>query len=146
MHRPHPAEAEVAEELAAVRPDLLEWYAAELPDARAAVLTRLWRALAHEPLPWITGREPGREGLTLRLRDGRRLHGPTADPYATAAYVTVVRLDGEAYDVQWKAWRTAAEDFQAAVTAYAAREDVSMSRFEVEQAVKRAVRHPQPEG
>ncbi|MFF4501050.1 IucA/IucC family protein [Streptomyces sp. NPDC001401] len=98
MHRPHPAEAEVADELAAVRPALLSRYAAELPGARAAVLTRLWRALAHEPLPWITGRDPGPEGLTLRLRDGRRLHGPAADPYATAAYVTAVRLDSVAYD------------------------------------------------
>ncbi|MEU6254783.1 IucA/IucC family protein [Streptomyces sp. NPDC047043] len=98
MHRPHPAEAEVADELAAVRPGLLERYAAELPGARAAVLTRLWRALAHEPLPWITGRQPGREGLALRLRDGRRLHGPTPDPYATAAYVTAVHLNGVAYD------------------------------------------------
>jgi siderophore synthetase component len=98
VHRPHPAEAEVAEELAAARPGLLERYAARLPGARAAVLTRLWRALAHEPLPWITGREPGREGLALRLRDGRLLHGPRPDPYATAGYVTVVRLDGEAYD------------------------------------------------
>ncbi|MET7473231.1 IucA/IucC family protein [Streptomyces sp. NPDC005648] len=98
MHRPHPAEAEVADELAAVRPGLLSRYAAELPGARAAVLTRLWRALAHEPLPWITGREPGREGLVVRLGDGRRLHGPAADPYATAAYVTEVRLEEVAYD------------------------------------------------
>lgn len=98
MHRPHPAEAEVADELAAVRPALESRYAAELPGARAAVLTRLWRALAHEPLPWITGRDPGRDGLTLRLRDGRRLHGPAADPYATGAYVTAVRLDSVAYD------------------------------------------------
>jgi len=102
VHRPHPAEAEVADELAVVRPALLSRYAAELPGARAAVLTRLWRALAHEPLPWITGPDPGRdpdgEGLTLRLRDGRRLHGPAADPYATAAYVGVVHLDDLAYD------------------------------------------------
>ncbi|MFI7405317.1 IucA/IucC family protein [Streptomyces sp. NPDC049541] len=98
MHRPHPAEAEVADELAVVRPALLSRYAAELPGARAAVLTRLWRALAHEPLPWITGRHPDRDGLTLRLSDGRRLHGPAADPYATAAYVTAVHLDSVAYD------------------------------------------------
>ena len=98
MHRPHPAEAEVADELAAVRPGLLPRYAAELSGARAAVLTRLWRALAHEPLPWITGREPGRDGLTLRLRDGRRLHGPAADPYATTGYVTAVSLDDMEYD------------------------------------------------
>ncbi|MFG2786290.1 IucA/IucC family protein [Streptomyces sp. NPDC048419] len=98
MHRPHPAEAEVADELAEVRPDLLPRYATELPGARAAVLTRLWRALAHEPLPWITGRERGRGELTLRLADGRRLHGPPADPYATASYVTAVHLDDQAYD------------------------------------------------
>lgn len=97
MHRPLTAEAEVAAELAELRPGMASRYAAELPGARAAVLTRLWRALAHEPLPWITARETGRDGLTLRLADGRRLHGPHADPYATAAYVTEVRLDETAY-------------------------------------------------
>ncbi|MET9835565.1 IucA/IucC family protein [Streptomyces sp. NPDC006385] len=98
MHRPPSAEAEVAAELADVRPELASRYAAELPGARAAVLTRLWRALAHEPLPWIARRRPGRHGLTLRLTDGRRLHGPHPDPYSTAAYVTAVRLDGTPYD------------------------------------------------
>ncbi|WP_327720211.1 IucA/IucC family siderophore biosynthesis protein [Streptomyces sp. NBC_00490] len=98
MHRPPTAEAEVAEELAAVRPGLVSRYTAELPGARAAVLTRLWRALAHEPLPWVTRRESTRDALVLRLRDGRRLQGPPADPYATAAYVTVVHLDDRAYD------------------------------------------------
>ncbi|GAA3111711.1 IucA/IucC family siderophore biosynthesis protein [Streptomyces echinatus] len=98
MHRPPIAEAEIAEELAAVRPALLPRYAAELPGARAAVLTRLWRALAHEPLPWLTGRVPAADGLALRLADGRTLHGPPADPYATGAYVTAVRLDRERYD------------------------------------------------
>ncbi len=98
MHRPPSAEAEVAAELADARPELASRYAAELPAARAAVLTRLWRALAHEPLPWVARREPGREGLTLRLSDGRRLQGPRADPYTTAAYVTAVRLDRTSYD------------------------------------------------
>ena len=98
MHRPLSAEAEAAAELAAVRPGLLPRYTAGLPGARAAVLSRLWRALAHEPLPWIAAREPGRDGLTLRLTDGRRLHGPHADPYATAAYVTAVHLDEVSYD------------------------------------------------
>ncbi|GAA1014097.1 IucA/IucC family protein [Streptomyces thermogriseus] len=92
------AETEVAEELAALRPGLVPLYEAHLGGARAAVLTRLWRALAFEPLPWITGREHGRDGLVLRLADGRRLQGPPADPYATAAYVTAVSLDGTAYD------------------------------------------------
>ncbi|MGW3209693.1 IucA/IucC family protein [Streptomyces sp. NPDC001135] len=95
MHRPPATEARVAEELAAVRPALLPRYTAELPGARAAVLTRLWRALAHEPLPWITGRVHGAHGLALRLADGRTLYGPPADPYATGAYVTGVRLDRE---------------------------------------------------
>lgn len=98
MHRPSTAEAEVAADLAVARPDLVARFTAALPGARAAVLTRLWRALAHEPLPWIEGRERGAEGLTLRLRDGRRLRGPLPDPYATTAYVTGVTLDGTAYD------------------------------------------------
>ncbi|MFJ3669097.1 IucA/IucC family protein [Streptomyces sp. NPDC090106] len=98
MHRSPTAEAEVAAELSAARPALVPRYSAELPGARAAVLTRLWRALAHEPLPWITDRRTGRDGLALLLRDGRRLEGPLPDPYATAAYVTVVQLDGTAYD------------------------------------------------
>ncbi|MES4890903.1 IucA/IucC family protein [Streptomyces sp. NPDC096012] len=98
MRRPPTAEAEVAEELAAVRPALLPRYTAELPGARAAVLTRLWRALVHEPLPWIGERVSGVHELTLRLADGRTLHGPHADPYATSAYVTGVRLGRERYD------------------------------------------------
>ncbi|MFF4488763.1 IucA/IucC family protein [Streptomyces sp. NPDC001544] len=92
------AEAEVAEELAAVRPELVPRYTAALPGARAAVLTRLWRALAHEPLPWVTRRTGGPGGVTLSLADGRELHGPHADPYATDAYAGVVHLDGAAYD------------------------------------------------
>ncbi|WP_405515361.1 IucA/IucC family protein [Streptomyces canus] len=98
MHRPSAAEADFAEELAVLRPDLVARYTAELPGARAAVLSRLWRGLAHEPLPWVTGREAGREGLALRLWDGRRLHGPHPDPFATAAHTTVVRLDEVAHD------------------------------------------------
>ncbi|MFE1311463.1 IucA/IucC family protein [Streptomyces sp. NPDC058755] len=92
------AEADVAEELAVVRPGVLARYRAELPGARAAVLTRLWRGLAHEPLPWVTGRVRGAHGLALRLADGRTLHGPHADPYATGGYVTAVRLNRERYD------------------------------------------------
>ncbi|MCN9244679.1 IucA/IucC family siderophore biosynthesis protein [Streptomyces sp. RY43-2] len=99
MHAPSVrAEAELADELHAVRPDLSASYAAGLPGARSAVLTRLWRALAHEPLPWIARREAVRDGLVLHLVDGRRLDGPPVDPYATAAYVGEVRLDGRAYD------------------------------------------------
>ncbi|MEU6572362.1 IucA/IucC family protein [Streptomyces sp. NPDC046805] len=98
MHRPPTAEQQVAAELADVRPGLVPRYAAELPGARAAVLTRLWRALAYEPLPWIARRTAGAYGLALRLADGRTLDGPPADPYATDAYVTAVRVDGVTYD------------------------------------------------
>ncbi|MGW6014151.1 IucA/IucC family protein [Streptomyces sp. NPDC055210] len=101
VHPPRtPAETEtaLAAELRTVRPDLLSPYAAELPGARSAVLTRLWRGLALEPLPWVTHREAGHDGPTLRLADGRRLHGPRPDAYATASTVTEVELDGTAYD------------------------------------------------
>jgi hypothetical protein len=98
VHRPPSAESEVADELSVVRPGLLTRYEAELPGARAAVLSRLWRGLAHDPLPWVTRRERGRDGLTLSLSDGRRLHGPLPDPYATGAHVTVVRLGASAHE------------------------------------------------
>ncbi|MFD6972397.1 IucA/IucC family protein [Streptomyces sp. NPDC059949] len=98
MHLPpSPAEDAVAAELAGVRPSLGPSYAAALGGARAAVLTRLWRALAYEPLPWITGREPGPHGLTLRLAGGSRLAGPPPDAYATEAYVNELLLDGRPY-------------------------------------------------
>ncbi|MFD8164907.1 IucA/IucC family protein [Streptomyces cellulosae] len=98
MPRPATAEAEIAEELAVVRPALLPAYRQALPGARAAVLTRLWRGLTHDPLPWVTGREDTRSGVVLRLADGRRLEGPVPDPYATDDGVTAVRLDGTEYD------------------------------------------------
>ncbi|MYV45506.1 IucA/IucC family protein [Streptomyces sp. SID2888] len=92
------AEEQLAGELDSVRPALSAPYATALPGARSAVLSRLWRALAHEPLPWIARRETSSGELTLHLTDGRRLHGPRADPYATAGYVDEVRLGTLAYD------------------------------------------------
>jgi DNA polymerase-3 subunit chi len=100
VHRPSTpdTEAAFAEELSVVRPGLSAPYAEALPGARAAVLTRLWRALAYEPLPWIARRDTDRDGLTVRLTDGRRLRGPRPDPYAVSAYVTEVRLGERVYD------------------------------------------------
>ncbi|MEV8533595.1 IucA/IucC family siderophore biosynthesis protein [Streptomyces sp. NPDC051211] len=92
-----PAEDAIAGELGAVRPDLVPGFRAALPGARAAVLTRLWRGLAVDPLPWVVRRETGAAGLTLELAGGSRLRGPRADPYATAAYVTRVELDGREF-------------------------------------------------
>lgn len=92
-----PAEEAVAAELAGVRPALRPAYEAALGGARAAVLTRLWRALACEPLPWVAGRERTPGGLAVLLAAGGRLEGPAVDPYATGAYVEELRLDGRPY-------------------------------------------------
>ncbi|MEU1275300.1 WXG100 family type VII secretion target [Streptomyces sp. NPDC005799] len=48
----------------------------------------------------------------------------------------------DAYDESWRAWRTAAEVVQAAVTAHA--KDAEKARHDVEGAVKKAARHPEP--
>ncbi|MFG2996984.1 IucA/IucC family protein [Streptomyces sp. NPDC048340] len=72
-------------------------YAGALPGARAAVLTRLWRGLAFDPLPWVERRERGSGTLALVLAGGGRLEGPLPDPYATGPYVDEVLLDGRPY-------------------------------------------------
>ncbi|MDX3619593.1 IucA/IucC family protein [Streptomyces europaeiscabiei] len=93
------AEAALGAELGAVRPDLTLPYTAALPGARAAVLSRLWRGLVHEPLPWVVRRDAaGGDGVTLHLADGRRLHGPASDPYGTTAHVEEVWFDERSYD------------------------------------------------
>jgi DNA polymerase-3 subunit chi len=91
------AERTLAGQLFAVRPGLLTAYEAALPGARAAVLTRLWRGLVHEPLPWVVRRETVCDGVALHLADGRRLHGPPSDPWGTAASVSVLELEGTKY-------------------------------------------------
>ncbi|MET9896150.1 hypothetical protein ABZZ47_39365 [Streptomyces sp. NPDC006465] len=50
----------------------------------------------------------------------------------------VAGLAGEEYDAQWKACREASAAVQAAITAHAA--ESGASRYDVEQAVKRAAR------
>ncbi|MEV1167246.1 IucA/IucC family protein [Nonomuraea sp. NPDC049784] len=84
-------EAEFAADLALVRPDLSAAYMAALPDARAAVLGRLWRSLLYEPLPGLLGPLPGTAGspagasecprVQIPLADGRRLMGRAREPY-----------------------------------------------------------------
>ncbi|MFF5435479.1 hypothetical protein ACFY5K_36490 [Streptomyces griseofuscus] len=48
-------------------------------------------------------------------------------------------LTGNDYEAQWRRWRRASETVQGAITAHA--EAVEANRYEVEQAVKKAVRH-----
>jgi len=62
--------AQTREDLASLRPDLVERYDAELPGARAAVLGRLLGALDREPLPGLTKRRVGEvsfPGVTVRF-------------------------------------------------------------------------------
>jgi t-SNARE complex subunit (syntaxin) len=48
-------------------------------------------------------------------------------------------LMGEEYEAQWRRWREASEAAQAAITAHV--QEFGENRYELEQAVKKAVRH-----
>jgi siderophore synthetase component len=69
-HTPGPEQTRAG--LAALRPDLLTGYDAELPGARAAVLARLIGALDREPLPGLAARGPG----LVRFADGTTVRYP----------------------------------------------------------------------
>ncbi|MBM7167499.1 hypothetical protein JQK87_03525 [Streptomyces sp. G44] len=58
---------------------------------------------------------------------------------AEEARAQLAGLAGEEYQAQWRSWYEAAAVFQAAVTAHA--KTTGQPRHEVEQAVKKAVRH-----
>ncbi|ATL80676.1 hypothetical protein DNK48_41475 [Streptomyces malaysiensis subsp. malaysiensis] len=60
---------------------------------------------------------------------------------ADAEHQRVSGLDGEERRAQWERWRVTAERVQAAITEHAT--SAGLSRFEVERAVKKAVRHPE---
>jgi hypothetical protein len=53
----------------------------------------------------------------------------------------IAGLADDEYDAQWRRWREASDAVQATVTAHA--QATGTSRYEVEQAVKKAVRHAQ---
>jgi staphyloferrin A synthase len=67
--------------------------------ARAAVLGRLWGALAREPLPGLVGRRVHHGTLTVRFADGRDVRGPAAaaQPFAHCAAGLAVDLAGQCY-------------------------------------------------
>jgi uncharacterized protein YukE len=58
---------------------------------------------------------------------------------AEEARAQLAGLAGAEYEEQWRAWRTASEKVQAAITEHAT--TAGENRYEVEQAVKAAVRH-----
>jgi siderophore synthetase component len=70
------AEREHAGWLRTHRPDLLDRFTAALPEARAAVMGRLWGAIVREPLP----------GTTVGNTAGSTVEGPkeAAEPFAVA--------------------------------------------------------------
>ncbi|MFC7533157.1 IucA/IucC family protein [Actinoplanes sp. GCM10030250] len=87
--RRHTADpAQTRDQLAGIRPDLLERYDAALPGARAAIMSRLRHALAHEPLPHPPGTDQSGEDpveLTARLWPGTRLIPEIANSVANLA-------------------------------------------------------------
>jgi siderophore synthetase component len=64
--------------------------------ARAAVLGRLWGALAREPLPGVQDRAVHGDTLVVRLTDGRAIRGPAgaAEPFAVCPPGLAVELAG----------------------------------------------------
>ncbi len=64
--------------------------------ARAAVLARLWGALAREPIPGLGAREWSGATLVIKVPDGRTLRGPAAAarPFAVAPMDFALDLDG----------------------------------------------------
>ena len=70
-----------------------------LPGARAAVLARLWGALAREPIPGIGMRDSGGGTMVVKLPDGRTLRGDAAAarPFAVAPPGFALDLDGISY-------------------------------------------------
>jgi siderophore synthetase component len=94
----HPTTAEqtTAAALDDARPGLREAYQAALPDARAAVLSRLWGALTREPIRGLGGVTRDHGDLVVRLADGRLLRGPAAaaQPFAGTPDDLALSLDG----------------------------------------------------
>ncbi|MDR7275911.1 IucA/IucC family protein [Catenuloplanes atrovinosus] len=82
-HTTAPDAAQTRDDLGRLRPDLVAAYDAALPGAHAAVLTRLWGAIAREPIPGLGARTPRGDRLTVTLPGGGTLDGSRA---ATAPF------------------------------------------------------------
>ena len=96
-HTPGPAQTRTT--LEQIRPDLLDGFDAALPGARAAVLARLWGALAREPLPGVSARQHDDGGQLHIEVAGRRVSGPAAAavPYAAVSQLRL-HVGGTAHD------------------------------------------------
>ncbi|MDG4766134.1 IucA/IucC family protein [Solwaraspora sp. WMMD406] len=90
---------DVAATVAAVgrdRPELVAELVAAVPGARAAVLARVWGAVAREPLPPVVSRRVVSDRLVVELVDGRRVVGPVAaaEPFAVVGAGLRVSVQG----------------------------------------------------
>ncbi|WP_413808094.1 hypothetical protein [Streptomyces sp. OE57] len=59
---------------------------------------------------------------------------------ADAEHAKLTGRDGDEHTTQWKTWFEAAATVQAAVTEHA--KEAGLNRYELEAALKKAVRHP----
>src|SRR5439155_3877486 len=77
------------------RPALAVSYREALPGASAAVLARLWGALAREAVDTVRARHRDGPDLVVALADGRRLRGraSAAEAFAIAPAGLTVLLD-----------------------------------------------------
>nr|WP_307834416.1 IucA/IucC family protein [Actinoplanes lichenicola] len=80
-------------ELASLRPDLIAGYDAELPGARAAVLSRLLGAVAREELPGLHTRNPGEAAFAATRQEDARSH--TEGDAAARTDDSVARAEAE---------------------------------------------------
>lgn len=69
--------------------------AAHLPGARAAVLARLWGALAREPIPGVASRQRIGDDLLVTFENGQRVIGPFAASEAFAVPAEHLHLSTE---------------------------------------------------
>ncbi|WP_127500945.1 IucA/IucC family protein [Actinoplanes solisilvae] len=85
-HRHTAGPLRTREELASLRPDLLDGYDAALPGARASILARLLGALDREPLPGLLSRRPGEATFAAApTRVTVRYPADAARPFARVA-------------------------------------------------------------
>ncbi|MGQ4482635.1 hypothetical protein [Streptomyces sp. SAS_276] len=92
--------------------------------------------MAHT-LEELVNKQHTADAAHARVKELRDAYGPGAKDDGWTAEQTAT------YTAAWNVWREHAQEVQAAVTAHA--KDEGTSRYEVESAVKKKARHPEPE-
>jgi siderophore synthetase component len=114
---------------------------ATLPEARAAVLSRLWGALVREPVPGLSVRDRVGDDVIVKLPDGRGLRGDHAagQLFASVRSGFAIDLDGVPFDDPGRLVR--ALDLPGPAAAFAAELDGSVANLALARAVQ-----PTPDG